>query len=197
MRRTNEVFDSEVVGKRDTSALDRVYTANARILAPGAEMIGGREPIKVFWQQAIASHGLKSGKLTTVDAESCGDAVFEIGRADLVVGTGETVAVKCVVLWKQADSPWKWHVDIWNPNARLICGSSPGARRLAGGVRLAISMAPAPTFYWTALSNASAAESMSAASAPRIFPTSMIAASASCHFFCSIASRTAGRVLTP
>jgi len=79
-------------------------------------MIEGREPIKAFWQGAIASLGLKSAKLTTVDAEAIGDRVFEIGHAELLVGGGETVTVKYVVQWKQEDGHWKWHVDIWNMN---------------------------------------------------------------------------------
>jgi len=79
-------------------------------------MVEGREPIKAFWQGAIKALGIKSAKLTTVDAEALGDRVFEIGRAELVVGTGGTVDVKYVVQWKQDDGDWKWHVDIWNTN---------------------------------------------------------------------------------
>jgi len=116
MRHTNETFCSEVVGKQDINGLNRVYTTNARILPPGTGMIEGREPIKAFWQGAIASLGLKSAKLTTVDAEAIGDRVFEIGHAELLVGGGETVTVKYVVQWKQEDGHWKWHVDIWNMN---------------------------------------------------------------------------------
>jgi len=116
MRQTNELFNSEVVAKRNISGLDQVYTGNARILPPGAEMIVGRDQIKAFWQQAIAGLGLKSVKLTTVEAESLGDSVLEIGRADLGLTGGQTLTVKYVVLWKQEAGQWKWHVDIWNPN---------------------------------------------------------------------------------
>jgi len=116
MRKTNDLFDSHVVRKQDVSELDRVYTRNARILPPGSTMVEGREPIKAFWQGAIKALGIKSAKLTTVDAEALGDRVFEIGRAALVVGTGGTVDVKYVVQWKQEDGDWKWHVDIWNTN---------------------------------------------------------------------------------
>ncbi len=77
-------------------------------------MVEGREQIKAFWRGAIAGLGLKSAKLTTVDAEAVGDRVFEIGRAELLVGGHDTVTVKYVVQWKQEDGHWKWHVDIWN-----------------------------------------------------------------------------------
>jgi len=116
MGKTNELFCSEVVGKQDISRLDQVYTTAARILPPGAEMIAGRDQIKSFWQQAIAGLGLKSVKLTTVDAEALGDGVVEIGRADLGLTGGQAVTVKYVVQWKQEAGQWKWHTDIWNPN---------------------------------------------------------------------------------
>jgi len=116
MRTTNDLFNSQVIGKQDVNELDRVYTRNARILPPGAAMIEGREQVKAFWQGAIKALGLKSAKLTTVDAEALGDRVFEIGRADLLVGSVDTVTVKYVVQWKQEEGDWKWHVDIWNAN---------------------------------------------------------------------------------
>lgn len=116
MRKTNDVFRTEVVGKQNVDGLDRVYTRNARVLPPGAAMLEGREQTKGFWQGAIKALGIKSAKLTTVDAEALGDRIFEIGRAELLVGSGETVIVKYVVQWKQEDSDWKWHVDIWNTN---------------------------------------------------------------------------------
>lgn len=116
MRRTNEIFNSEVAGKQNMDALDLVYTAAARILPPGAPMIQGREPIKAFWKQAIAAMDVKSAVLATVDAELAGDTVVEIGRADLTLGSGQAVEVKYVVHWKQDGGTWKWHVDIWNLN---------------------------------------------------------------------------------
>jgi len=115
MRQTNALFDSEVVGKKNIEALDRVYTANARILPPGAPMVEGRPAIKAFWKQAIAAMGATSAKLATVNAESAGEGVVEIGRADILAG-GQTVTVKYVVHWKQEDGAWKWDLDIWNLN---------------------------------------------------------------------------------
>ena len=117
MRATNELFCSEVVAHQNAKALDEVYTTSARILPPGSELVEGRDRIKVFWQQAVVSLGAKSARLTTVDAEMLGDRVFEIGRAELTVTGGQTVTVKYVVLWKMEEGQWKWHVDIWNPNA--------------------------------------------------------------------------------
>ena len=114
MRQTNELFNAEVGAKRNVEALDRVYTAGARILPPGAPMMEGRAQIKSFWAQAIAAMDVKSVTLATVNAEPAGDGVVEIGRAELTLGGGQTVVAKYVVHWKQEDGAWKWHTDIWN-----------------------------------------------------------------------------------
>ena len=115
MRQTNDLFTVEVGSKRNVAALDKVYTAGARILPPGAPMIEGREKIKAFWADAIAGLDVKSVTLATVNAEVTGDSVVEIGRAELMAGGG-AVTVKYVVHWKQEDGVWKWHTDIWNMN---------------------------------------------------------------------------------
>jgi ketosteroid isomerase-like protein len=111
---TNQVFENEVVAKGNYAAIDRVYTKNARILPPGAEMITGRENIRGFWKEAIAGMGVASLKLSSLDVEVLGDTAIEVGRAEINTGTG-SIAVKYVVVWKREDGAWKWHVDIWNP----------------------------------------------------------------------------------
>ncbi len=100
IRGTNQVFAIEVVQKRDFGALYRVYTADARVLPPGAPMMTGRDQILSFWREAISSMGLRAAMLETVDAEAVGESVIEVGRADLTVGSGQIVQVKYVVHWK-------------------------------------------------------------------------------------------------
>jgi len=117
MKTTNAVFTSEVVPTRDVSHLERVYTRDARILPPGAPMIAGRDAIQAFWAAGIAALDCRSATLETVHAEPAGDMVFEIGKAMLKLGSGQAAEVKYVVLWKQEDGAWKWHVDMWSANA--------------------------------------------------------------------------------
>ena len=121
MAATNEIFNSEVFGKRNFAALDMVYTSDARILPPGAPMISGREAIKKFWSDLIVGANATSAVLTSIDVMSEGRGVVEIGKAVLTVEPpGQPAAqmeVKYVVYWRQEDGLWKWHVDIWNPNA--------------------------------------------------------------------------------
>jgi ketosteroid isomerase-like protein len=121
MANTNELFNSEVLGKRNFDALDEMYTAEARILPPGAPMISGREAIKGFWSNLIQSVNARSAALESLDVMQAGDGAVEIGRATLRVGPeGQTVTdmeVKYVVYWRQEDGRWKWHVDIWNQSS--------------------------------------------------------------------------------
>ena len=116
MKQTNEVFSSEVVQKGNIDALDRVYTATARILPPGTPMVEGRDKIKQFWQKTSNDLGVKGVSLKTVDAELVGDSVIEVGRAELTVEGGQVTSVKYVVHWKQEGAAWKWNTDIWNFN---------------------------------------------------------------------------------
>jgi ketosteroid isomerase-like protein len=116
MRQTNDLFHSAVVAKKDVQQLDRIYTIGARLLPPGAPMITGLAGIRAFWEQAIKAMSLQSAQLSTVETQACGDGVFEVGRADLILGDGQKATVKYVVMWKQEDGEWKWDVDIWNMN---------------------------------------------------------------------------------
>ena len=120
MATTNEIFNREVFGKRNLAAFDDIYTANARILPPGAAMISGREAIKAFWGSAIVALKATSAVLSSVDVMQAGDDIVEIGKAVLTVepeGTPVYLEAKYVVYWRQEDGRWKWHVDIWNFNA--------------------------------------------------------------------------------
>jgi ketosteroid isomerase-like protein len=121
MASTNDLFNREVIGKRNFSALDSIYTSSARILPPGSPMISGRENIKKFWSDLVTTANPKSAVLTSVDLLPAGDGVVEIGKAVMTVEpAGQPAAqmeVKYVVYWRNEDGLWKWHVDIWNQNA--------------------------------------------------------------------------------
>ena len=111
MRKINDAFE-QIAVSGNFEALDGVYTANARVFPPGAAMVSGRENIKQFWKNATAALGITSVKLTTLETETAGDHIIEIGRAEL---KGNSDAeVKYVVVWKREDGGWKYDIDIWN-----------------------------------------------------------------------------------
>jgi ketosteroid isomerase-like protein len=120
MASTNDLFNNEVFGKRNFAALDQIYTADARILPPGAPMVSGRPAIKQFWSNLIQAVNAKSAVLKSVEVMPSGDGVVEIGRALLTIepeGKATEMELKYVVYWRQEDARWKWHVDIWNQNS--------------------------------------------------------------------------------
>jgi ketosteroid isomerase-like protein len=121
MQSTNDLFNAEVFGKQNFAALDDIYTRGARILPPGAPMISGRDAIKKFWSDMIQLANAKSAVLASVDVMLAGEGVVEIGKASLTIEPpGQPAAqmeVKYVVYWREEDSRWKWHVDIWNQNS--------------------------------------------------------------------------------
>ncbi len=118
LAKTNRTFENDVIDKGDYGALERVYTKNARALPPGADTVCGRESIQAFWKRAVAGMGITSAKLSTVDLQVFGDTLIEEGRAELsVAGAEAKVSVKYIVVWREEDGVWKWHVDIWNATA--------------------------------------------------------------------------------
>lgn len=121
MAHTNDLFNRQVFGNRNFAALLDIYTRDARILPPGAQMIFGREAIQKFWTDLIQSANATSAVLTTVELMPAGDGAVEIGKATLTLappGQAEIqMDVKYVVYWREEDGHWKWHVDIWNPNS--------------------------------------------------------------------------------
>lgn len=109
-RRFVERFNSGDPG----GAAEEVYTAGARLLPPDAPIVEGRNAAIQFWQTAAQQLGIRTVQLTTVSLEIVGDLPYEIGHADVDLHSGQHVGFKYVVIWKQEDGRWRWHVDIWN-----------------------------------------------------------------------------------
>ena len=114
-QQVNSIFETEVVAGRNFSAVSKVYTEDARLLPPGADMLTGLDPIGAFWQQAITTMDVKALKLTTVDLQISGDTAIEVGTAEMTTGLPTSPSLlKYVVGWKKSADGWKWQTDIWN-----------------------------------------------------------------------------------
>ena len=112
-RRFMDAFNSGDV----EGAARGVYTEDAQLLPPGGEMVQGRDTIAQWWTGAAPHMGLERVELSTVDLQPVGESVYQIGRATLTMGGGQQAEGKYVVIWKQENGQWKWHVDIFNMNA--------------------------------------------------------------------------------
>jgi ketosteroid isomerase-like protein len=111
---TNAGF-MEAFGRGDPAAAAReTYTRDARILPPDAPIVQGRDAIAQFWTGAAQQLGITAVALSTVDLHPLGDGAYEVGRGTLTLGGGQQVVAKYVVIWRQEDGRWRWHVDIWN-----------------------------------------------------------------------------------
>lgn len=107
----------EAIARGDAEGAAReVYTEDAIILPPGADIVRGRDEIVAFWRDAARDLNLERADLSTVELRQAGDFVHQIGRAFLVLG-GQEVQGKYTMLWKREDGRWKWHVDCWNTNS--------------------------------------------------------------------------------
>jgi ketosteroid isomerase-like protein len=112
---TNRIFEEEVVGRGDFGALARVYTADARLIPPGAPAMAGLPAITEYWKTAAAALGVTAVRLHTLELTVFEDRAQELGRAELTLAAApEPVEVKYVVLWKREGDTWKWDVDIFN-----------------------------------------------------------------------------------
>ena len=95
-------------------AARQLYTRDARILPPGAEIVQGRDRIAEFWAAAAPQMGVQRVELSTLDLQALGDEAYEIGRATLTLAGGQRATPKYVAVWKYEDGAWRRHVDIWN-----------------------------------------------------------------------------------
>jgi uncharacterized protein (TIGR02246 family) len=113
---TNRRFENGFNRGDAAGAAREAYTRDARVLPPGSEMVQGRDRIAEFWAAAVQQMGVQQVALSTVEVQPLGDGAYEIGRATLALAGGQQATAKYVVIWKQEDGRWRYHVDIWNMN---------------------------------------------------------------------------------
>lgn len=98
----------------DAEGVAALYTNNALLLPPNAELVRGRENIEAFWQGAMES-GVRSLALESVEVTSQGSTACEVGTFTLFGENKQPLDEgKYIVIWKRASAAWKLHRDIWN-----------------------------------------------------------------------------------
>jgi uncharacterized protein (TIGR02246 family) len=103
--------------KGDAAAVAAMYTEDAYVPPPGAEIVKGRTSIEAFWRQAAQQMG--DAKLTTLDVLPLGrSAAREIGTVTLKTKSQppQEIAGKYVVVWRKVGGKFKLATDIWNTN---------------------------------------------------------------------------------
>jgi len=97
----------------DAEAVAELYTKDAQLIPPGAEIVTGRSAIAAFWKGAIDA-GVKELALETAEVESAGELAYEVGTVRLVAKDGQVSRDRYLVVWKRNDGRWQLHRDIWN-----------------------------------------------------------------------------------
>jgi uncharacterized protein (TIGR02246 family) len=107
----------DAITRGDAAAIAALYTADARLLPPNAEMMSGTQVIQAFWQSAI-DMGIKGATLETVEVQVKEDIACEVGKYTLKIQPSADLTItdegKYVVVWKHENGSWKLDVDIWN-----------------------------------------------------------------------------------
>ena len=108
----------EAFNKGDLARAMKVYTKDATILPPNADMIKGIEGITAYWQGAL-NMGVKEAKLETVEVSPMGEnTACEVGTYVLKIEPEGVPAFtdkgKYMMIWKLEDGVWKWDTDAWN-----------------------------------------------------------------------------------
>ena len=101
----------------DFASAAALYTEDAYVLPPDAEIVRGRSSIRSFW--AKAGEILSDVKLTTLEVNPLGNsAAREIGTftARTKGLQPQDVGGKYVVIWQKVGDDWKITTDIWNSN---------------------------------------------------------------------------------
>ena len=112
----------EAFNRGDAAAVANMYTVDARVLPPNAEMVEGRANIQKFWQGAITA-GFKMVSLDAINVETQGNIAVEVGTYTITVpgagGVTTTDKGKYVVVWKREGRSWKLATDVYNTNMPL------------------------------------------------------------------------------
>jgi uncharacterized protein (TIGR02246 family) len=112
---TNRAFAAAFL-RGDGDAVAELYTRDAQLIPPGADVVSGRSAIAAFWKGAIEA-GVTELALETEQVEWTGDLAYEIGAARLVAADGRVSQDRYLVVWKRENGKWQLHRDIWNaPN---------------------------------------------------------------------------------
>ena len=122
-RATAEARDAFVAAleEGDAEAASRVYTDNATLLPPSAELIEGRAAIEAFWKAGLEA-GITEVELEALELERQDGVAYEIGRYELRLAPAEGSTVvdrgKYVLVHeRQTDGSWRWAVEMFNPDS--------------------------------------------------------------------------------
>lgn len=117
----------------DPVAAASVYTEQARLVPPWAELLRGRAAIQAFWRAGIGA-GISDAALDPLSLDRHGGFAYELGRYGLWLRDDDGAIVVdrgtyLLVHERQADESWRWAVEMFNPEPppeSPAAGARPG-----------------------------------------------------------------------
>ena len=104
---------AEAFNRGDAAAV--MYTEDAYVLPPGAEMVTGRNAIEALWRANMQQ--ISDVRCTALDVKPLGrSAVREIGTCSFKTKAqpSQDGSLKYAVVWQKERGQWKLLQDIWN-----------------------------------------------------------------------------------
>lgn len=98
----------------DTTFLNNIFTADARIFPPNSEIVTGRSAIAALNTEYV-QYGIKEFSEETIDLYGCEDFLVDAGNYYMVYGADNIVEKgKYLNVWKRVDGDWKLYQNMWN-----------------------------------------------------------------------------------
>ena len=116
MQEINETF-TRALQAGDARTLSQVYSENALLMAPNAEIVTGRHDIEEFYQDVLGL-GFHDNVCERIALEERADLGYEAAQFTMLTKNeqGEVIETrgKHVLILKYIDDRWWVHIDIWN-----------------------------------------------------------------------------------
>lgn len=124
----NAGFSAAIRGG-DAVAAASAYAADARLLAPSADLIEGRSRIASFWRAGLDA-GIREIDRVPVRIDGHGSVAYEIGRYTIRLRPPEGGCVVdhgsyLVVHQRDADGAWRWAVEAFTPEGAPRIAAAP------------------------------------------------------------------------
>lgn len=119
---------NEALNAGDVESIVALYTEDARVLPPNAEVAQGHDAVRQIFGSMIDA-GL-GGTLATLEATAAGDIGYRVGTYVLETADGTVVDKgKYIETWRLVDGSWKISNDVFNSDLPVAT---------SGGTTLAI-----------------------------------------------------------
>ena len=103
----------EALNAKDVDGVAALYTDDARLMPPNAEMSIGQDGVRAAFGGMIDA-GL-SADLTSAEASVSGDIAYNLGNYKLMAGEDVVDVGKYMEIWHRgSDGEWRIANDIWN-----------------------------------------------------------------------------------